>query len=157
MTSNLGSPVLLEGLDSEGNITEEAKNEVTAILRRTFRPEFLNRLDEIVFYKPLSKENIRGIIDLLTASLAKRLAEKDLCFFFFDGGRRRNPGAWLFCAAFRPLRACAREKAAPANRGSRGEKRLPALLFLCRFPVPADWRKTGRLFSRMRDFFRQPF
>ena len=78
MTSNLGSPVLLEGLDADGNITDAAKDEVTAILRRTFRPEFLNRLDEIIFYKPLSKENIRGIIDLLTASLAKRLAEKDL-------------------------------------------------------------------------------
>ncbi|MBO7405943.1 MAG: type VI secretion system ATPase TssH, partial [Clostridia bacterium] len=73
-----GSPVLLEGLDADGNITDAAKDEVTAILRRTFRPEFLNRLDEIVFYKPLSRENIRGIIDLLTASLSKRLAEKNL-------------------------------------------------------------------------------
>ena len=87
MTSNLGSPVLLEGLDADGNLTESAKDEVTAILRRTFRPEFLNRLDEIVFYKPLSKENIRGIIDLLTASLAKRLAEKDLPLVLTDAAK----------------------------------------------------------------------
>ena len=87
MTSNLGSPVLLEGLDADGNLTESAKDEVTAILRRTFRPEFLNRLDEIVFYKPLSKENIRGIIDLLTASLAKRLAEKDLTLVLTDAAK----------------------------------------------------------------------
>ena len=87
MTSNLGSPVLLEGLDADGNITDAAKDEVTAILRRTFRPEFLNRLDEIVFYKPLSKENIRGIIDLLTASLAKRLAEKDLTLVLTEAAK----------------------------------------------------------------------
>ena len=87
MTSNLGSPVLLEGLDADGNITDAAKDEVTAILRRTFRPEFLNRLDEIVFYKPLSRENIRGIIDLLTASLAKRLAEKNLTLVLTEAAK----------------------------------------------------------------------
>ena len=87
MTSNLGSQILLEGLDGEGNLTESAKDEVTALLRRTFRPEFLNRLDEIVFYKPLSRENIRGIIDLLTASLAKRLEEKNLHLVLTDAAK----------------------------------------------------------------------
>ena len=78
MTSNLGSSALLEGIDSKGGITMDAKEEVSALLRRTFRPEFLNRIDETVFFKPLTKENIRGIVDLLTASLAKRLEEQNL-------------------------------------------------------------------------------
>ena len=87
MTSNLGSSVLLDGLDAEGNITEGAKDEVNALLRRTFRPEFLNRLDEIVFYKPLTKENVRAIIDLLVSSLAKRLAEKNLGLNLTDAAK----------------------------------------------------------------------
>ena len=78
LTSNLGSQAILDGITPEGEISEEAKNEVQTLLRRSFRPEFLNRLDEIVFYKPLSKENITGIIDLQIAALNKRLADKQL-------------------------------------------------------------------------------
>ena len=78
LTSNLGSQYLLDGIDADGNITSEAKQEVETLLRRSFRPEFLNRLDEIVFYKPLTKENITGIIDLQVASLNRRLGEKQL-------------------------------------------------------------------------------
>lgn len=62
LTSNLGSQAILDGITPEGEISEAAKNEVQTLLRRNFRPEFLNRLDEIVFYKPLSKENITGIM-----------------------------------------------------------------------------------------------
>ena len=78
LTSNLGSQYLLEGIDEEGNLTEEAKEMVQLQLRQQFRPEFLNRLDETVFYKPLSKENITAIIDLQIAALNKRLAEQQL-------------------------------------------------------------------------------
>ena len=70
--------MLINGITPAGEISEEAKNEVQTLLRRSFRPEFLNRLDEIVFYKPLSKENITGIIDLQIAALNKRLADKQL-------------------------------------------------------------------------------
>ena len=76
MTSNLGSDIILDGIDNSGEISEEARDAVTQILRRSFRPEFLNRIDETVFYRPLTKENIYGIVDLLTADLAKRLAER---------------------------------------------------------------------------------
>ena len=69
---------LLDGIDEHGEISEAAKDEVRAQLRRSFRPEFLNRLDEIVFYKPLTKENITGIIDLQIAALNKRLEDKQL-------------------------------------------------------------------------------
>ena len=78
LTSNLGSDLILEGIGENGEISEEARDGVTQLLRRSFRPEFLNRLDEIVFYKPLSKENITGIIDLQIAALNKRLADKQL-------------------------------------------------------------------------------
>ena len=78
LTSNLGSQYLLEGIAADGSITEEAKSQVEQLLRRSFRPEFLNRLDEIVFYKPLSKENITKIIDLQIAELNARLAAKQL-------------------------------------------------------------------------------
>ena len=78
LTSNLGSQALLDGIDEHGEISEAAKDEVRAQLRRSFRPEFLNRLDEIVFYKPLTKENITGIIDLQIAALNKRLEDKQL-------------------------------------------------------------------------------
>ena len=78
LTSNLGSQALLDGIDANGEISEAAKDEVRAQLRRSFRPEFLNRLDEIVFYKPLTKENITGIIDLQIAALNKRLEDKQL-------------------------------------------------------------------------------
>ena len=78
LTSNLGSPNILEGMDSEGNISQEARNEVHALLRQQFRPEFLNRLDEIVFYKPLMKAEVFRIVDLLLNKLRKRLEEKQL-------------------------------------------------------------------------------
>ena len=78
LTSNLGSPNILEGMDSEGNISQEARNEVHALLRQQFRPEFLNRLDEIIFYKPLMKAEVFRIVDLLLNKLRKRLEEKQL-------------------------------------------------------------------------------
>ena len=78
LTLNLGSQYLLDGIGADGEITNEAKEQVQTLLHRTFRPEFLNRLDEIVFYKPLSKENITGIIDLQIAALNRRLADKQL-------------------------------------------------------------------------------
>ena len=78
LTSNLGSQYLLDGIDEKGDITAEAKNAVNDLLHHSFRPEFLNRLDEIVFYKPLTRENISAIIDLLIADLRARLAEKSL-------------------------------------------------------------------------------
>ena len=78
MTSNLGSNALLEDVGADGQISDETKEAITALLHRTFRPEFLNRLDEIVFYKPLSQNDMYQIIDLMTAALAKRMAEKSL-------------------------------------------------------------------------------
>lgn len=78
LTSNLGSNYLLEGIDANGEITQEARNQVEELLHRSFRPEFLNRLDEIVFYKPLTKDNITHIIDLIMKDLNKRLVDKQL-------------------------------------------------------------------------------
>ncbi|MBR1811086.1 MAG: ATP-dependent chaperone ClpB [Clostridia bacterium] len=78
LTSNLGSDALLGGIDSEGNITDEAKETVETLLKRSFRPEFLNRLDDIVFYKPLTKHDITGIVDLMLKSLSDRLAAQQL-------------------------------------------------------------------------------
>ena len=78
LTSNLGSGAILEGINASGEINEEARQTVSEMLKRSFRPEFLNRLDEIVFYKPLTKENINGIVDLLIADLNKRLKDKQL-------------------------------------------------------------------------------
>ena len=78
LTSNLGSSFLLEGIDENGEISQDAKDKVDALLKQSFRPEFLNRLDEIVYYKPLTKENITKIIDLLVRDLEKRLKDKQL-------------------------------------------------------------------------------
>ena len=78
LTSNIGSQFLLEGIQEDGTISQEAKNGVTQLLRGTFRPEFLNRLDEIVFYKPLTKENICKILDLQLQDLTRRLKERSL-------------------------------------------------------------------------------
>ncbi len=78
LTSNLGSPQILEGIDEQGELKPEARAEVMALLHRQFRPEFLNRLDEIVFYKPLTRENMHGIIDLMLAGLQKRLSDQQL-------------------------------------------------------------------------------
>ncbi len=78
LTSNLGSPYILDGIDEKGEISETARSQVDSLLKKTFRPEFLNRLDEIVFYKPLTKENIFKIIDLQINQLNKRLLDKQL-------------------------------------------------------------------------------
>ena len=78
LTSNLGSSIILDGIDSSGEITSQAKSSVEALLKSSFRPEFLNRLDEIVFYKPLTKTEIGSIVDLLLKSLKKRLQDKEL-------------------------------------------------------------------------------
>ena len=87
LTSNLGSDLILEGIGENGEISEEARGGVTQLLRRSFRPEFLNRLDEIVFYKPLTKENIRGIVDLLVADLQKRMAQRQLTVTLTDAAK----------------------------------------------------------------------
>ncbi|MBR3133658.1 MAG: ATP-dependent chaperone ClpB [Clostridia bacterium] len=78
LTSNLGSEFILEGIDKEGNINDDAKSKVETLLKQSFRPEFLNRLDEIVFYKPLAKSEISKILDLLIEDLQKRLDEKQI-------------------------------------------------------------------------------
>ncbi len=78
MTSNIGSSYLLDGMSEDGSISEEAENMVMTELRSRFRPEFLNRLDEIIMFKPLTKDNIVGIIDILMADTNKRLVEKDI-------------------------------------------------------------------------------
>ncbi|MBO4878011.1 MAG: ATP-dependent chaperone ClpB [Ruminococcus sp.] len=78
LTSNLGSPYILEGIGSDGQITDEARDRVEGLLKQQFRPEFLNRLDEIVFYKPLTKAEIISIVDLMIADLQKRLDDKHI-------------------------------------------------------------------------------
>ena len=78
LTSNIGSQYLLEGIGPDGSISQEARDNVTQLLRSAFRPEFLNRLDEIVFYKPLTKENICRILDLQLQDLTKRLKDRGL-------------------------------------------------------------------------------
>ena len=78
LTSNLGSQYLLEGIDENGNISPEAEQAVMAEFKRTFRPEFLNRLDELIIFHPLTKENLNGIIDIMLTSLRERLAERSL-------------------------------------------------------------------------------
>ena len=78
LTSNLGSQALLDGIGPDGEISDAAREQVQTLLRRQFRPEFLNRLDEIVFYKPLTRENITAIIDLQIAALNRRLSDKQI-------------------------------------------------------------------------------
>ncbi len=78
LTSNLGSSAILDGITADGEISESAKEEVTGLLKQAFRPEFLNRLDEITFFKPLAKTEIAKIVELLTENLKKRLVEKQL-------------------------------------------------------------------------------
>ena len=87
LTSNLGSPYLLEGIGPDGTITPQAQEAVMAELRRAFRPEFLNRLDETILFRPLTKENLTGIIDLLVESLRKRLAEQNLKLELTDAAK----------------------------------------------------------------------
>ncbi|MBQ7260023.1 MAG: AAA family ATPase, partial [Lachnospiraceae bacterium] len=78
MTSNIGSEYLLEGIDGEGNITPQAQEAVLNDLRNHFRPEFLNRLDETIMFKPLTKENIGGIVGLIIEDLNRRLSDRNL-------------------------------------------------------------------------------
>lgn len=78
LTSNLGSQYLLDGIGADGNISESAKESVMAELHRSFRPEFINRLDEIIMFRPLTKENLTGIIDIMTNALRARLADRSL-------------------------------------------------------------------------------
>ena len=87
LTSNLGSEYLLGGINADGTIDESAKAQVNALLRRSFRPEFLNRLDEIVFYKPLTRDNITGIIDLQIAKLNSRLAQQQIECLLTDAAK----------------------------------------------------------------------
>ena len=87
MTSNIGSPLLMEGLDTKGEITEKARKSVMAELRKHFRPEFLNRVDEIVLFKPLTLAEIKKIVDLLLNLLRQRLAERRLTLDLSDAAR----------------------------------------------------------------------
>ncbi|MCI8648709.1 MAG: ATP-dependent chaperone ClpB [Anaerotruncus sp.] len=87
LTSNLGSPYILDGIGADGQITQQAKTAVDGLLKQQFRPEFLNRLDEIVFYKPLTKAETFQIVDLLMAGLQKRLAEKQLTLQMTDAAK----------------------------------------------------------------------
>ncbi|MBO6015694.1 MAG: AAA family ATPase, partial [Lachnospiraceae bacterium] len=84
LTSNLGAQHLLDGIDANGELSEQAQELVMSELRGSFRPEFLNRLDEIIMFKPLTKQNIGGIINLLLADINKRLADKDLAVELTD-------------------------------------------------------------------------
>ena len=87
LTSNLGSQYLLDGIQPDGSISDQARDQVSELLKRSFRPEFLNRLDEIVFYKPLTKENVTGILDLLLADLNRRLEDKQLTVELTNGAK----------------------------------------------------------------------
>lgn len=88
MTSNLGSEYLLDGIDKDGNITEEARSQTDALLKRSFRPEFLNRLDEIIMFKPLTETNMIKIVDLILSNLSKRLTEKQLNLYVSDNAKK---------------------------------------------------------------------
>ena len=87
MTSNIGSPYLLDGIDEKGEIKPEAQEQVMNDLRGHFRPEFLNRLDEIIMFKPLTKENIGGIVDLMVKELSDRVADQELSLELTDAAR----------------------------------------------------------------------
>ena len=88
LTSNLGSQYLLDGIDENGNVTEEARAGVNAELRRAFRPEFLNRLDETIFFHPLTKDDLSRIIDNLIAGLRKRLSDRELGLELTDAAKQ---------------------------------------------------------------------
>ena len=88
LTSNLGSPYILEGINENGEISEDARKQVDTLLKQSFRPEFLNRLDEIVYYKPLTKTEIGSIVDLMTAALGRRLEDKQLTLKLTDAAKQ---------------------------------------------------------------------
>ena len=87
LTSNLGSDIILDGISDNGEISEDAREAVSQLLKRSFRPEFLNRLDEIIYYKPLTRENIHGIVDLLLEDLKGRLEQKQLDLKLTDAAK----------------------------------------------------------------------
>ena len=87
MTSNIGSPYLLEGIDEKGEVKPEAEEMVMNDLRGHFRPEFLNRLDEIIMFKPLTKDNIGMIVDLMVQELDRRLSDQELSLELTDSAR----------------------------------------------------------------------
>ena len=87
LTSNLGSPYILDGIGDDGEITDEARRQVEGLLKKQFRPEFINRLDEIIFYKPLAKTEITGIVDLMLADLQKRLDDKHIFLNVTDSAK----------------------------------------------------------------------
>ena len=87
MTSNIGSSYLLDGIAEDGTIKAEAEQMVMSDLRSHFRPEFLNRLDEIIMFKPLTKENIGAIVDLMTSDLNRRLEDQKIYLELTDGAK----------------------------------------------------------------------
>ncbi len=98
LTSNLGSQFLLDGIQPDGEISQSARDQVNDLLKHSFRPEFLNRLDEIVFYKPLTKGNITHIIDLMVDDLNRRLSEKQLTVELTDAAKQ-----FIIDAAYDPI------------------------------------------------------
>ena len=88
LTSNLGSDIILDGIGDNGEINETARKNVENLLKRSFRPEFLNRLDEIIFFKPLTKENVMDIAELLLVGLSKRLEDKQLSLELSDNAKQ---------------------------------------------------------------------
>ena len=89
LTSNLGSDILLDGIKPDGSIDEKAREKVTALLKQYFRPEFLNRLDEITCFKPLTKSDIGRIVDLMLADLSHRLDDKHLALEVTDAAKEK--------------------------------------------------------------------
>ncbi|MDE7226632.1 MAG: ATP-dependent chaperone ClpB [Ruminococcus sp.] len=87
LTSNLGSPYILDGIGDDGEITDEARGQVEGLLKKQFRPEFINRLDEIIFYKPLARTEITGIVDLMLADVQKRLDDKHISLNVTDSAK----------------------------------------------------------------------
>lgn len=87
MTSNIGSELLLEGIDDDGNIKDDAAEKVEGMLKLHFRPEFLNRLDEIIMFKPLTKENIGGIVELLMKDMNRRVADRNITIELSDAAK----------------------------------------------------------------------
>ena len=88
MTSNLGSSIILDSIEKDGVVTNEAEDEVHNLLKQQFRPEFLNRLDDIIIFKPLTKDEVTKIVDLLVAKLASRLADKQLKLVVTDSAKK---------------------------------------------------------------------
>ena len=98
LTSNLGSDIILDGIGDDGEIAKEARESVEMLLKRSFRPEFLNRLDEIIFYKPLTRENIENIVELMLDDLRERLSDKQLSLDVTDSAK-----AYIIDEGFEPI------------------------------------------------------